>query len=568
MYMYMYIFIITFCLSFNSLLNERPIRAYSVGSRLEHNKRKMRVDMLNADQGNHSPSSRVRAFSVGSRAKVARSDLYHGSMKTASQDIANLISTINRNNKNNNNNNNNISTMNFNNNNNNTIGSTTTTKSGNNNNNSNKRFVSTPLLANTKSNSVDPMDDLMEIDFTKKDDDSLSTDSNYEHKHISCDDLMEIDYPQYPVYGSSGSATTPKTGPHRRKSTNVPVTGISTPVRMSQPMPIVKRSEAHTNVMPIRQSFSVDQVEHQKDKDGYMSMKPIGSGSVELGEASRTSTSAFNKNVNKLSSSPLKTIGSKVQTQQSQHRQDQTRNTAVSQINTDDYLNMSPVNVRTTIANQQHQQVPQITSGSAPEGYMEMSWGKSASNQNTNNHNNLPANLNTNEQSSFSSISSSNEYISMNFGGNIPRTSSASSDCSSGSTGNRSDTGAARTNVNSRLRSHPITIKSKKTQQQQQQQTQSVNQPPNHHYTAGKIFPPSYLELNKVSSALTTSDSSTYSGIATPTVEPTVHSTSTIFPFSPNSPNSGTNKQPFSSQQLPSDEQKRKCLIDGTTGIH
>lgn len=81
---------------------ERPIRAYSVGSRLEHNKRKMRVDMLTAEHSNNS-TSRVRAFSVGSRAKVARSELYKGLtnstnlMKANSQDIANLNTTINNN---------------------------------------------------------------------------------------------------------------------------------------------------------------------------------------------------------------------------------------------------------------------------------------------------------------------------------------------------------------------------------------------------------------------------------------------------------------------------------------
>ncbi|XP_062707131.1 serine-rich adhesin for platelets isoform X5 [Aedes albopictus] len=55
---------------------ERPLRTYSVGSRLEHNKRKLRVDMLSSEG---SSNSRVRAFSVGSRAKVPRSDVYKGS---------------------------------------------------------------------------------------------------------------------------------------------------------------------------------------------------------------------------------------------------------------------------------------------------------------------------------------------------------------------------------------------------------------------------------------------------------------------------------------------------------
>lgn len=92
-----------------SMFLERPIRAYSVGSRLEHNKRKMRIDMLSAEHGS-TTTSRVRAFSVGSRAKVARSDLYNGLtnstnlMKANSQDITNLNTTTTLNNNNNNNN--------------------------------------------------------------------------------------------------------------------------------------------------------------------------------------------------------------------------------------------------------------------------------------------------------------------------------------------------------------------------------------------------------------------------------------------------------------------------------
>lgn len=48
-----------------------------MGSRLEHNKRKLRVDLLTSEH------SRARAFSVGSKAKVARSDLYRGTIQTA-----------------------------------------------------------------------------------------------------------------------------------------------------------------------------------------------------------------------------------------------------------------------------------------------------------------------------------------------------------------------------------------------------------------------------------------------------------------------------------------------------
>lgn len=130
---------------------ERPIRAYSVGSRLEHNKRKMRVDMLSAEHSNNS-TSRVRAFSVGSRAKVARSDLYKGLtnstnlMKANSQDIANLNTTINNNRtalglstqKNQNALNNNITAA----------TTTTTNNSAGSSSDVNKKSMSIPLLTN------------------------------------------------------------------------------------------------------------------------------------------------------------------------------------------------------------------------------------------------------------------------------------------------------------------------------------------------------------------------------------------------------------------------------------
>uniref|UniRef100_A0A182JDN2 Uncharacterized protein n=1 Tax=Anopheles atroparvus TaxID=41427 RepID=A0A182JDN2_ANOAO len=70
-------------------VNDRPYRTYSVGSRPEHIKRKLRIDMLSSAEGGlggggggaggGSTSSRQRAFSVGSRAKVPRcSEMYKG----------------------------------------------------------------------------------------------------------------------------------------------------------------------------------------------------------------------------------------------------------------------------------------------------------------------------------------------------------------------------------------------------------------------------------------------------------------------------------------------------------
>lgn len=124
---------------------ERPVRAYSVGSRLEHNKRKMRVDLLTQEHSNNS-TSRVRAFSVGSRAKVARSDLHKGLpnstnlTKANSQDIVNLITTINNNKMNSNSMQKTQHALNIINNNNNNSGPST----------GNRKSNSSPLLANSQ----------------------------------------------------------------------------------------------------------------------------------------------------------------------------------------------------------------------------------------------------------------------------------------------------------------------------------------------------------------------------------------------------------------------------------
>lgn len=114
---------------------DRPVRAYSVGSRLEHNKRKMRVDLLTQEHSNNS-TSRVRAFSVGSRAKVARSDLHkvlaNSRNLSNSQDIVNLITTINNNKMNN------------------SMQKTQNALNNINNNNNNNKSSNTPLLANSQ----------------------------------------------------------------------------------------------------------------------------------------------------------------------------------------------------------------------------------------------------------------------------------------------------------------------------------------------------------------------------------------------------------------------------------
>ncbi|XP_031619398.1 serine-rich adhesin for platelets isoform X3 [Contarinia nasturtii] len=587
-----------------SMFLERPIRAYSVGSRLEHNKRKMRVDMLSAEHSNNT-TSRVRAFSVGSRAKVARSDLYRGLinstnlLKANSQDIANLNTTINNNKtsinsmqKNQNALNNNITL--------------TSSTSGDSSSDVNKKSNSSLYLTNgprsteschslnnAKSNSIDPMDDLMEIDFTKKDDDSLSTDSSYDPKHSSCYDLMEIEYPQNANQSDNGK---------RKKSASISGTSClkeaMMTTRVSQPVPIARRS----NDGP--------------DSDGYMSMKPVGSSDSKHSINSLTFQRGGANPSSSMSSSPTKHVNrtASISSPGSMHRTIPVQaRTHQNSIGNDDYLNMSPVNVRATVVSkissqlsqhqqqlqQQHlqQQHPQqqqqqtqqqqigmhhVGSGGAPDGYMEMSWNNrtTANNSNNLNNNNKVGHviMERNRQSSSSSISSSNEYIDMNFGGNIPRTSSASSDCSSTSSIEIST--HAIESRNSRIRSLPITIKktqsqptNAKTISKQTIGTQPQNHPIIHSFAASKMIPPTFLSLNtnlKSTSAQTSSDSTSECSITTPTGDLTSHnaSSSTIFPFSPNSPNNGVNKQIFSSQsmQLPCEEQNRKCFVDGTTG--
>ncbi|ETN66446.1 hypothetical protein AND_001767 [Anopheles darlingi] len=82
-------------------MNDRPHRTYSVGSRPEHNKRKLRPDILNTSDGfggNGASNARARAFSVGSRAKVPRSDGVRGYGNAAAAIIVPFLSANESNN--------------------------------------------------------------------------------------------------------------------------------------------------------------------------------------------------------------------------------------------------------------------------------------------------------------------------------------------------------------------------------------------------------------------------------------------------------------------------------------
>jgi insulin receptor substrate 1 len=126
---------------------ERHPRTYSVGSKLEHSKRKLHIDRVVAEHSN----PRLRAYSVGSRTiKVTRAELtsLSGSQTSShNSPVSNNHREIN-----------------------------------NNNSSKNKKSSSAPLLMNnfgrTAHGSFDHMDDLMEIDYSSRSSSNLNNISN------------------------------------------------------------------------------------------------------------------------------------------------------------------------------------------------------------------------------------------------------------------------------------------------------------------------------------------------------------------------------------------------------
>lgn len=338
-----------------SSITERPTRAYSVGSRLEHNKRKFRSDMMN-NQDSMNP--RERAFSVGSRVKHLRSDLYRGVLTPSAQE--NVIQNKN-----------------------------TSEIKG-------KKSTSAPLLSSKFHTSIDPMDDLMEIDYSNREDKSctttpvgsdgsMSSGTNSSKLNKEYNHLMEIDYS------------------NKRNSRPTGVSGSSsTPVKSSLPVPVpTNRRTDKGNASPkTNNNYSEYVVMHpvtyfpdpvslsQKimEDEGYMNMRPVGVSSLSKSPS--------------LSSSPIKTIISpktasvtaspysssyerKINsfTESSTKSLDKMQNYDPNTISSpktmsDDYMSMRPSD------NTKSTDLPKTVS--APEGYMEMSWGKESRNINNN----------------------------------------------------------------------------------------------------------------------------------------------------------------------------------------
>lgn len=191
-----------------------------------------------------------------------------------------------------------------------------------------------------------------------------------------------------------------------------------------------------------------------------------------------------------------------------------------------------------------------------------MSFTNRSQSNNVNNNNSSTHSLERQRQSSSSSISSSNEYINMNFN-SIPRTSSASSDCSSTSSLDPPSSSITHFDYrNSRLRSNPITIVSNKSPQSQLSAKQTMgNQPSSnmHKYASGKAATPAHLHLSTTTAAPTTNPSNLPQPIDAPNERSvTTPNASVMFPFSPSSPNAGTNRLNQSSQQLPVVDQRSR----------
>lgn len=346
-------------------LLDRPPRTYSVGSKLEHAKRKLHIDRIAAE---HS-SLRHRAYSVGSRnIKVSRAELasHSGSHTPSSQNSPVAMNHLNNQEINNNNSNNN-----------------------NNNNNStnskNKKSSSAPILANVhggnskiNQGSLDPMDDLMEIDFSSRSSDSSTT---------------RINSSSTPIKSSPMTIPTPaRTNENTEDYINMSSGGSN------------RKSGSYVDMRP-----GSNRRTNEKNDNDYMDMNPPA---LRMNSTTKTTSSCS------LSSSPLKgsTRTASVVNRDNDYmdmspcsyenrtthnnRMTSSGSSLSSQkLPSDDYLNMSPVNKSLL-------EVDCPTRSSIPDGYMEMSWKKAdRSKKKTSGCNDNPS-------------SSSDEYINMDYSNN------------------------------------------------------------------------------------------------------------------------------------------------------
>jgi insulin receptor substrate 1 len=289
----------------------RPLRTYSVGSRLEHNKRKMRVDVINAEHISSQSNPRVRAFSVGSRAKVPRSELYKSPLTQNAQPIGAASASTGA------------------------AAAVAASKKG-------KKSSSAPILVKFPG-SIDRMDDLMEIDYSKNSSTPVKTSS-------------PVPVPKVKHYMSDGIDMSPRAGRMgapsgyvEMKPGNVPAksgstehdyldmtvggagSGATTTPYILSGSPIIR---SLTATSPKEIGFNTLKI-NNNNNDDYIDMSP------------KTSSASFK------SMSKHNTISESPKT------------------SSDDYLNMSPGEKMLEAMGS----LPKSNdSSSAPDGYMEMSW--------------------------------------------------------------------------------------------------------------------------------------------------------------------------------------------------
>lgn len=313
---------------------ERPLRTYSVGSRLEHNKRKLRVDLSTSE---NTTNSRVRAFSVGSRAKVPRSELYKGSGAPITAPLLSTGSSGSNSNS----------------------GSITNTAVGMNVSSSNagsttsvasktgKKSSSAPALAIKPHGSFDPMmDDLMEIDYTAPFHAEREISSSTPQKSLGMDDYMEM---------TAGS---------------------------------VERNSGYVEMKPGHVASSADASAHE-DSD-YMDMRPglpepnlstkSTSSPIKIHSPKKFNGGGSSSNNNYLDMSPRLMGTSSSSSSSATHRK--------TKVPSEDFLNISPLMMTSGGVDSGNEDKMMhddelVAPSSAPEGYMEMSFSQAKSSRKT-----------------------------------------------------------------------------------------------------------------------------------------------------------------------------------------
>ncbi|XP_055635743.1 mucin-12 isoform X4 [Toxorhynchites rutilus septentrionalis] len=344
---------------------DRPLRTYSVGSRLEHNKRKLRVDMLSSEGASNS---RVRAFSVGSRAKVPRSDLYKGSGGapiTAPLLSAGSSGSIQESTSNSGSITNTAIGVN--------VASSTASACSGSSCKVGKKSSSAPVLPIKSHGSFDPMDDLMEIDFGTQFQGEQEVSSSTPQKSLGMNDYMEMTASG----GCGGDGDSRNSGYVEMKPGHITYSTNTSLHEESDYLDMRPGTRLETNLSTKSTSSPIQITSPKKFNNG--------------------SNSGGNSNNSYPQLSPRSITGGTMASSSSS----QLHKTKVC---SEDYLNVSPLMVASAGGDSgnedkmMHEEDEIVAPSSAPEGYMEMSWKQTKS-----------------SHKPEGSMQASDEYINMDF---------------------------------------------------------------------------------------------------------------------------------------------------------